>query len=81
MFEILVFSYYLGNLFRLSLKASSIFMFLEPLNNLLLQISSAYTLALKLMPMKRHVEVLNHGSRFFNCPPIKVEVYVLFPWI
>ena len=53
-------------------------MFLEPLNDLLLlQICSPYTLALNLMPMKSHVEVLNHGSKFFNCPPIKVEVYVL----
>ena len=63
-------------------KAYGILMFLEPLNNLLfLQICSPCTLALNLMPTKRHVEVLNHGSKFFNCPPIKVQVYVLFPWI
>ena len=55
-------------------------MFLGALNNLLLlQICSPYTLALNLKPMKRHVGVLNHGSKFFNCPPIKVEVYALFP--
>ena len=44
--------------FWMGLKASSILMFLESLNNLfLLQICSTYTLTLNLMPMKIHVEI------------------------